>query len=159
MSKRRLQSRLQGIQRNKGPVITAGPVSFTTTQCCTHRPRVKCVQANACPCRAAICPCKSGCPSENCHKRGPTRDPTAPRLTTNVSENSRRPDKPPQPSFMTFPRLSSTKTHWRSHLASSLEDTSGMPYRCAPTPPMRPHRSLRQAPLTLLHRRPLGAAK
>ena len=86
MSKRRLQSRLQGIQRNKVPVINAGPVSFTTTQCCMHRPRVKCVQANACPCRAAICPCKSGCPSGNCRNRGPTRAPTAPRLTTNVSE-------------------------------------------------------------------------
>ena len=33
------------------------------------------------------CPCTSGCTSENCRKRGPTREPTAPSPTTNVTEN------------------------------------------------------------------------
>ena len=51
-----------------------------------HWPGVKCVHANACPCRSANFPCTSGCPSENFCNWGPKRAPTAPRLTTNVSQ-------------------------------------------------------------------------
>ena len=47
---------------------------------------VKCVQANECPCQAANILYTSGWPSENCCNRGPTRSPTAPMLTTIVSQ-------------------------------------------------------------------------
>ena len=67
--------------------MTTGPVNLTTPQLFMNQPGVKCVQANACPCRAANRTCTSGCPSENCHKQGPTRSPSAPRLTTNVIKN------------------------------------------------------------------------
>ena len=87
MVERRQQIRLQGAPRNMGPAVTAGSVPLTRTQCCMHRPGVKCMQANGCPCQAANRPCTSGCPSENCHNQGPTRLPTAPTLTTNVIES------------------------------------------------------------------------
>ena len=76
-----------GVPRNMGPAVTASPVPLTTPHCCTHRPGVKCVQANAYLCRSKNCPYASGCPSENFRNRGLTRAPTAPRLITNVSEN------------------------------------------------------------------------
>ena len=82
------ERRLQGAPRNTGPAAAAGPMPLTIPQCCTHRPGVKCVQTNACPCRAANRPYTSGCPSENCRNRGPTRAPTAPRRTTNVSQTT-----------------------------------------------------------------------
>ena len=86
MVKRCLQHSQIGSPRNMGPAVTAGTLTLTTPQLCTHRPCLKWVQANACPCRSAICPCTSGYQSDNCHKQGPTRGPTAPRLATNVSE-------------------------------------------------------------------------
>ena len=86
MAERCLQIRLQGGARNMGPSVTSVPVPLMTPQCCTHRLSVKCVQANACPCQTANRPCMSSCPSENCRNRGSTWGPTAPRLTTNVSE-------------------------------------------------------------------------
>ena len=87
MDERCLQLSLQGTPKNAGPVVTAGPVPLTIPQCCTHRPGVKRVQANACPCWAANCPCRSGCPLENCRNRGSTLSPTAPRFTTNAIQN------------------------------------------------------------------------
>ena len=87
MAERRLQCRLQERPRNAGPSKTAGPVPLTISQCCTHRPGVKCVQANACPFLAANCPCTSVCPSGNFRNRGPMYYPTAPRLTANVRQN------------------------------------------------------------------------
>ena len=69
--------------------MTSGPVPLTTPQCCTHCPGVKCVQANACPCRDANCPYTSSCPSDNFHNRGPTRAPTAPTLMIKVRKNTK----------------------------------------------------------------------
>ena len=60
MDERRLQRRQRASPRNVGPAMTTGPVPLTTPQCCTHRPGVKCVQANARPFRAANPPCTSG---------------------------------------------------------------------------------------------------
>ena len=54
---------------------------------------VKCVQANACLFRAANLPCTSGSPSKNCRNWGPTRAPTAPRLTTNVIQKIKESQK------------------------------------------------------------------
>ena len=76
----------QEVPRNTGTEKTASPVPFTTPQLCTHRPGMKCVQANSCLFRAANHPCMNGCPSEKCHNRGPTQDPTSPRITTNVGQ-------------------------------------------------------------------------
>ena len=87
MAECRLRSRLRGGARNSGPSMTAGPVPLITPQWCTNRPGMKSVQASAFPFRASNCPCTNGFPSENCRNRGPTRAPTAPRLTINVSEN------------------------------------------------------------------------
>ena len=87
MAKRRQQSRLCGTPRNTGPVITAGPVPPSTPKFCTHRPGIKCVQANVYPCRSNNHPCTSGCPSENCQNRGPKRAPTTPRVATKVSKS------------------------------------------------------------------------
>ena len=87
MAERRQRIRLWGDPRNTGPAVTARPVYLIISQWCTRRPGVKCVQSNACPCRAANHPCTSGYPSENCRNRGPTQDPTEPRLTTNMSKN------------------------------------------------------------------------
>ena len=87
MAERRQRSRLQGPPRNTGTAVTAGPLPLTTPQCCTHRPGVKYVQANACPYRSANRLCTSGCPSENCRNRGSTQASTTPTLTTNESEN------------------------------------------------------------------------
>ena len=84
MADRCLWSRRQGPPRNMGPAATARPVTLTTPQCCMHRPVMKCVQANTCPCRAANCPCTSGWPLENFRNWGPTWGPTVPRLTTNM---------------------------------------------------------------------------
>ena len=44
------------------------------------------MQANTCPFLAVNSPCTSGCPSDNFCNRGPTRVPTAPSITTNVSQ-------------------------------------------------------------------------
>ena len=44
------------------------------------------MHANACPFWDANRPCMNGCPSDSFYNRGPTRAPTAQRLTTNVSE-------------------------------------------------------------------------
>ena len=82
----RLQSRRWDTPRNMGPTATAGPVPLTKPQCCTYWPGVNCVQANFCPCRSANIPCTSGCPLENFRNQGPSRAPTAPSLTTNVSD-------------------------------------------------------------------------
>ena len=84
---RRLRRCMWGGTINTRPAVTAGPVPLTTTQCFTHRPGVKCVQSNTCPCRVANRPCTSGFQSEVFRNRGPTWDPTSPRLTTNVSKN------------------------------------------------------------------------
>ena len=54
-----------------------------------HRLEFKCVQANAFPCRAANRPCTIVFPLENFRNWGPTRAPTALRLTTNVSKNTK----------------------------------------------------------------------
>ena len=69
-----------------GTTVNNKPVPLMTPKCCTHRVGVKYVQANTCPCQAANFPCTCGCPSDNFHNQGPTQGPTAPRLTTNVSE-------------------------------------------------------------------------
>ena len=78
------------------PYGTDVHVPLIIRQCCTHRTGVKCVQAQACPCRATNCPCMSGCPSENFRNRGPTgtpppggkpRAPTDLRLMSNVNRN------------------------------------------------------------------------
>ena len=87
MAERRQQSCLRGSPRNMGPAATAGSVPLTTPQWCTHRPGVKYVQANACPCRSTNHPCTSGFLSKNCRNQGPTRAPTAPTLTTYVRKN------------------------------------------------------------------------
>ena len=87
MAERCMQSRMQGAPRNTWPSVTAGPVPLMKPHCCIHRLDVKCVQANTCPRWAANRPCTSGCPLENFHNWGPTWSPSAPRLTTNVSEN------------------------------------------------------------------------
>ena len=86
VAERRLQSRHRGAPRNMGRVVNAGPVPLSTPQCCTHHLGVKYVQANACPFWAANRPCTSGYPLDNCRNQVPTQGPTAPRLTTNVSE-------------------------------------------------------------------------
>ena len=86
MDEHRQRSRLRGGQETRGTTVTAGPAPLTTPQCCTHRPGVNCVQANACPCRAANRTYTSGCPLENFRNQGPTRAPTAPRLTANASK-------------------------------------------------------------------------
>ena len=72
---------------------------------------------------------------------------------------SRRPNNPPRPSAMPYPRLSFTQTNQSSHPASSREDPSGLPYRSASTPPTRPQLSLRTPTPILPYRRPSGAAK
>ena len=87
MAERHQQSRLRAPPRNTGPAVTTGTVPLTTPQWCTHWTSVKYIQANACQFRAANHPCTSGCPWENFRNRGPTRYPTAPTPTTNVSEN------------------------------------------------------------------------
>ena len=79
-----MRRRQQGGSRNMGPAATAEPVPLTISQCYTHCPVVKYVQANACPFQATNHPCTIGYPSYNCCNRGSTRCPTAPRLTTNV---------------------------------------------------------------------------
>ena len=84
MAEHCLRHHLQGPPRNTGPSATTVPVLLTIPQCYTHRLGVKCVQANTCLCRSDNHPCTSARPSEKCRNRGPTRDPTAPRLTTNV---------------------------------------------------------------------------
>ena len=89
MAKLRLQHRLRGVPSNTGPAATTGPVPLTIPQCCMHRPGVKCVQANTCPCRSANFTCTSGRPSENCRNRGPTRAPTAPTLMIKVRKNTK----------------------------------------------------------------------
>ena len=72
---------------------------------------------------------------------------------------SRRPKKPPQSSASKSPCSSFTPTYWRSHPESSLEETSGMPYRRVQTLPTRPHPSPRPSPLTPPHRRPSVVSK
>ena len=72
----------------KNITMNNGLVPLMTSQLCTHRLGVKCVQANACTCRAANYPCTSGYPSENYRNRGPTRALTVPTLTTNVRKNA-----------------------------------------------------------------------
>ena len=158
MSERRQQ--IRGAPRNMGTAVTPGPVPLTTPQCCTQRPGVKFVQANVCPCQAANIPCTSGCPSENFRNRGPTQAPTTPRLTTNVIKTITE-DQEAAPTIFhaTPPRSFSTNTHWRSHPASSQEETSGLTYRRAPTLPTWPQRSPRPPPQTLPNWRPVGAAK
>ena len=86
MAKRRRRRRLQGGPRNTGPTTTARPVPLMTPQCCTHWLGVKCVQADACLCRAANRPCMSGCSLENCFNWGPTWALTAAMLTINTSQ-------------------------------------------------------------------------
>ena len=86
MAKRGLQLSQLASPRNMGPAVTAGPVPLTTPQCCTHRAGVKFVQAKACPCQSTNRPWTSGWPSDNFRNQGPTRAPTAPRFTTNVSK-------------------------------------------------------------------------
>ena len=106
------------------------------------------------------CPCTSGCTSENCRKRGPTREPTAPSPTTNVTENIKEAQEAALKLCQaTPPQSSSTKTHRRSHLASSREEMSGLPYRRVPTPPTQPQFSPRPQPPTPPHRRPSRTAK
>ena len=92
MDERHTRERL----RKSGPSVIARPGSLMIQQWCTHRPSVKYVQAQACPCRATNCPCMSGCPSENFRNRGPTgtpppggkpRAPTDLRLMSNVNRN------------------------------------------------------------------------
>ena len=87
MAEHRQRRCLQGSPRNTGPAVTAGPVPLTTPQFCMHRPGLKCLQSNACPCWASNCPCTSGCPSGNCRNRGRIWAPTAPTITTNVIKN------------------------------------------------------------------------
>ena len=159
MAERCLRHRLQGITSNAGPSVTAGPVPLTTTQCCMHRPGVKCVQANTCLCRAANCPCMSGRPSEICRNQGPTRPLLYQVSLPTLVKTLRRPNKPPQPSIRPPPWLSFTKTHRRSHPASSWEEQSGLPYRRAMTQPTRPHLSMRPLILTPPHWRLSGVAK
>ena len=62
-----------------------------------HRPGVKCVWSQACPCRAARRDFTGGFPSEIFRNKGPTRTPppggrsrvpTYPRLTTNASQTT-----------------------------------------------------------------------
>ena len=86
MAKRRLRRCQKGPPRNTGTAATARPLPLTTPQCSTHWTVLKCVQANACPCRAANRPCTGVFPSDNCRNHGLTRGPTAPRLTNNASE-------------------------------------------------------------------------
>ena len=152
MDKCRMQIRQQAPPRNMGTAMTSGPVPLTTPKCCTHRPGMRCVQSNACPCQAANCPCTRGYPSDNCRNQGPTQGPTEPRLTTNVSETI-------EDSQEAATQSSSTKTHQSSHPASSWENMSGLPYQRMPTPPTRPQCSPRPPPLTPPHRRLPGAAK
>ena len=105
-------------------------------------------------------PCTSGFPSENLLNRARTHAPTAPRLTSNVSENIEdAQEAAPNLCQVTPPRLPSTKTHRISHPAPSREETSGLPYQRASTPPTRTQCSPRPPPPNPLHQRWSGAAK
>ena len=61
--------------------------------------------------------------------------------------------------FMLSPRLYFAKTHRRSHPVSSKDESSGIPYRCAPTPLMLSHHSLILPPFTPSHQRPSRVTK
>ena len=159
MAEHRLLIYLRGGPRDMIPTVTAGPVPLTTHQCCTHCLGVKLVQINACPCQAANCPCTSSCPSEKLPQTGPYRAPTAPRLTTNVSQNIEEVQESALTLSQATPRLSSNNMHRCSHPLSSQEETFGLPYRRAPRLPTCPQCSPIPPPPTPPHRQPLGPEK
>ena len=86
---------LRELPRKVGHSGTAGPALLKICQCYMQKPGVSCVQAQACPCRAAKHTCMSGFLSENCRNRSPNRtsppggrpqEPTDLRLTSNMNQ-------------------------------------------------------------------------
>ena len=90
---------------------------------------------------------------------GPYTVPNAPRLTTNMSQTIEESQEAALILYQAITLASSTKMHRRYHPVSACEETSGLPYWRAPTPPMRTQSSPRAPPPNPLHRRTLGAAK
>ena len=125
-----------------------------------HQPGVKCVQANTCPCWADNCPCTISFPSENCCNRVPMQEPTAPRLTTNVIQNTEEAQgAAPILCQATHPWPSFIQTHWRSCPSPSQEDPIVLNYWLTPSLPTRHKRSPRPPPPTPPNQRALVASK
>ena len=95
-----------------------------TTQCCTHRLGVKCVQANACTFRFSNFPCMSGCTSDILH-----RPLLHQQSRPTWAKTSKRPKKPPRSSSRPSTWSSFTQMHHCSCPVSSQEERSGLPYR------------------------------
>ena len=160
MAKRCLRRHLWGGPSKMVPSATAGPVPLTIPQWYTHWPGVKCVcMPTYFRARPPIVPLQVAA-HQKIVAAGYLRGPLLHQGSQPTWFKAlRRPKKPPWLSFGSSPQSSFNQTHRRFFPESSQEDLSGLPYRRAPTPPMRPQRSLRPPPPTPLHRQPAGAVK
>ena len=146
-----------------------GPRRLTVCQCCMNRTSVKCARYEACRCKRSGRACTGGLPSIKCCNKGPLLSPppggrpwapTAPRLTTNVSEIIAEATEaapilcqvacqvvfhPDEPEFSIPP--------------SQLAVRDGPLYRPAPEPSPWPTRSPRPLTPTPPRQRPSVAAK
>ena len=134
MAERLLRHFLLDHPRNVGPVNTTIPVPLVILQCCTHRPGLKRVQANACLCQAANFPYTSSFPSE-IFATGTLRGPLLHQGSWPTwAKTLRRPKKPPQSYVRTSPdRLSIRRTGVLTqypHKRSQLDWLTGLSRQC-----------------------------